>query len=367
MASVALPLVAVRSGYSVGAVGVLTAASAVAQFSTRLMLGAAMRRWPDRYLVTAAALLLTLSNVSVGLSRSVVPFLLAELLQGIARACFWTGSQTHMVRRSASVRSLSVVNVSAAVGALIGPVLAGVLSESSPVLALRVAAFVAASALVPSLLLERFPPFARSTHQAPSPLWRRPGGSTGCWGSAVAGAWRGLLGSYVPVALQAAGQSAAVIGALAAVGNAAALLGSAAVGRLRSAPVRRTFLASLLATGAGTAAIAATAGMAPVAGTALALSGLGVGALTVLSPAVATEAVEADRRGDAIVTTGIFRAGALFATPMAMAGLAGVIALGPAMAIIGAVLALPVVTLRSLAVLPAAVPGPPDLSPEQAA
>jgi MFS family permease len=349
MASLALPLLALREGYSVAAIGVLTAMSAVAQFGSRFLLGAAMRRWPDRMLINTAAILLVLSNVSVALSAAVAPFVVAELLQGSARACFWTGSQTHVVRRGGSSASaLAVVNVAAAVGAMLGPIVAGVLSEGTPVLALWVAAVFALGVLGPSLVLDRLPPFAPRQPHASGRLWRRAGGDAGCWGSAAGGAWRALLGSYVPVVLDAARQSSSMIGVLTAVANAAAVVGSGLAGRLPPRLVAPGFLASTVATGAGTAATAAVAGHAPLAAVALAVSGLGAGVLTVLPPAVASDSVTAEERGDAINTTGIFRAGALFATPMAVAGLAGVVTVGPAMALVGGMLALPALTARSL-------------------
>lgn len=346
IASVALPLLALRAGYSAAEVGALTAVSAIAQMVTRLFLGVAMRRWPDWTLVAAAALLLGVSNAVVVVSTALVPFVLAELLQGISRACFWTGSQTHVVRGPGPAASrLATVNLVSSVGLLAGPVVAGLLSERSPVLALAVAAGVAVAGVAPTLLLDRLPPFVPPDDRPPGRLWRRPGVDVGCWAGVTAGAWRGLLSSYVPVALDAARQSASTIGALVSVANAASLVGAAAAGRVRRRPAA-VVLGGIVVTGLATAATAALAGSVALSALVLAVSGLAAGALQVLGPAIASDAVHPEERGDAIAVTGTFRAAALFAAPLAVAGLVVVAPLAPAVALVGVVMTAPAVVLR---------------------
>jgi MFS family permease len=102
MATVALPLLALDAGYSKSAVGLLTASSAISQMGVRMGLGPLMRRYPDWLLVFIAGGLLAASCVLVAWSAAVVPFVASELLQGTARGCFWTGSQTHVVRGKGS-------------------------------------------------------------------------------------------------------------------------------------------------------------------------------------------------------------------------------------------------------------------------
>lgn len=356
IASVALPLLALRAGYSAAEIGALTAVSAVAQMVTRLFLGVAMRRWPDWTLVAAAALLLGASNAVVVVSSALVPFVLAELVQGVSRACFWTGSQTHVVRGPGpAARNLATVNLVSSVGLLAGPVVAGLLSESSPALALAVAAGVAVVGVVPTLLLDRLPPFVPPANPPPGRFWRRPGVDVGCWAGVTAGAWRGLLSSYVPVALDAARQSASTIGALVSVANAASLVGAAAAGRIRARPAA-VVLGSIVATGLATAATAAVADSIALSAVALALSGLAAGALQVLGPAIASDAVHPEERGEAIAVSGTFRAAALFAAPLAVAGLVVVVPLAAAVAVVGLVMTAPAVALRRRPTVPEATP-----------
>jgi MFS family permease len=340
IASVALPLLALRAGYSAAEVGVLTAVSAIAQMATRGVLGAVMRRVGDWVLVVGAALTLALSCGLAALSPELIPFTLAQLLQGVARACFWTGSQTHVVRGDRrAVGALASINFVSSLGLLVGPVLAGVLVESSARTALVVGTVVAAVAVVPALLLDRLPPFSPPAERPPGRLWRRPGVDVGCWAGASAGAWRGLLSSFVPVALDSAGQSAPTIGVLVSAANGAAVVGALVVGKVHGAWVRRSFLLGTLTAGAGTALVTLAAGQAWLAALLLAVSGIGAGALQTVGPAMATEAVHPEERGEAIAAAGTFRAAALFGGPIVVSGAVAFLPLAVAMAAAGVLIA----------------------------
>ena len=353
VASVALPLLALRAGYSAFGVGALTAVSAVTQMGTRMVLGAVMRRFADWTLVAASGVLLAASCGLVALSAALVPFVVAQLLQGASRACFWTGTQTHVVRGARrSARALSTVNLAASIGLLAGPALAGLLSEQTPVLALAVGAGIALVGVLPTLLLDRLPPFVPPADRPPGRLWRRPGVDVGCWGGVTAGAWRGLLGSYVPVALDAARQSASTIGLLMSVANGAALLGSAAAARVPTRWSSPVVLASMVVTGLMTSLTAAVAGHVVLSAVVLGVSGLAAGTLQVLALALAADAVHPEERGDAIAVSGTFRAAALFVAPLSVAGLVLVVPLAPAVAVVGVAMTVPALALRRRAGTP---------------
>jgi MFS family permease len=238
------------------------------------------------------------------------------------------------------------VNLVASVGLLAGPLVAGVLSETTPVLALAVAAGIALTGLVPTLLLDRLPPFVPPADRPPGRMWRRPGVDVGCWAGMTAGAWRALLTSYVPVALDAARQSATTIGVLVAAANGAQLLGTALAGRVRAHLTVRALLVGIIATGAATALTAAVAWSAPLTALVLVVSGMAAGAVQVLGPALAAESVHPQERGEAIAVTGTFRAAALLTAPLAVAGMVVVVPLTPAIAVVGAGMTLPAFALR---------------------
>jgi MFS family permease len=342
IAAVAVPLLALRSGYGAGEIGVFVAISAVSQLSTRLFMGALMRRLPDKLFIAASGGVLALSSAALALSDTWWVFVVSQLLQGVARAFFWTGTQTHAVRLSHSaVGALARVNLVSGLGMIGGPTLAGILAHRSPQLALAAGASVAALTVVPAALLIRLAPFAQRRRGKRSQVWRRPGVAAGSWAGASAGAWRGLLGSYVPVVLDQARQSSATIGILVSVANTASIVGGAVAGWARGAGLRWSLVAGVIATGAGMALAGPLAGFAIAAGAALALSGLGAGVLQTVGPAVATDSVEPEQRGEAIATAGTFRAAALFCAPFGVAGIVMVVPLGTALLAAGLLMTLP--------------------------
>lgn len=343
LATVALPLVALLSGYSGVAVGVFASVSAVSQVGVRSFLAAAMRRWSDRSLIAVAGLLLAASNGLVALSTEVVPFLVAELLQGAARACFWTGAQTHVVRgRLTAVRALANLNLTSSLGILAGPAAAGVLIDHDPDLALWVAAVVSLLSFVPAMALDRLPPFTLPSEGRPrGGLRRRPAVRAGLLASGCEGSWRALLNSYVPVILDAARHSSSTIGILISAANAASIVSSVAVARVRPGRASLAVSLSIVAAGAGIAALAVTAEHAVPAAIALAVSGLGAGALQTMGPAMAATAVDTQEKGEAIAVTGTVRAAALLLVPLAVAGMVSVIPLVAAVTLSGGLLAVP--------------------------
>ena len=342
-AVVALPLLALEAGYTGVQVGVLVALSAVTQMLGRVGMGAWMNRFADWTFVMAAIALLTVSSTLAAVSTAVVPFVVAHMLQGVSRAFFWTGTQTHAVRGDRpAVRGMAIVNLSSATGLLLGPLVAGWVGEISLALAVAVSAGLGAVGLIPAALLDRLPPFSPPKGSSQKRIWRRPGVDAGCWAGVSAGAWRGLISSYVPVALEAARTSIGLIGVLLAFANAAQLAGSAAVARLGARGLARSLVAGAIAAGVGVGLVGFVAGIPVVAGLLLALSGLGAGILQTAGPAVAAEAVHREERGAVMAASGTFRAAALFASPLAAAGLVAVAPVSTALAVGGLLIVVPV-------------------------
>lgn len=343
--AIVVPLLAVSIGYSAAQVGLLVAVSAIAQIIMRMFMGAMMRRVSDKVLLIAAGIMIALSAAMIAFSTMLMVFVGSQLIQGAARAFFWTSSQTHAVRSSSTaIGALRMVNLAAGVGALLGPALAGPLFEVSTSLPLIVGAVAGILAVVPAALLIRYPPFASNSGQdrhSGVRLWLRPGVNSACWMNASAGAWKSLMDSYVPVALSLAGQSPAIIGILTSIANSAVLVGSAIGGWLHRKGTRASVVAGVLATGLGLAALGPFAGMAVAAAASLALSGTGAGLLQTVGPAIAAEGVHPEERGEVLALTGIFRASALLVTPFGMAGMVAALPVGTALLFAGVVVAAP--------------------------
>jgi MFS family permease len=319
-----VPLAAIRAGYEPSLVGLLVAFAAVGQIGTRLFLGWLMRRVADKTLLITSAVLIALSCVLLMLSTTLIIFAASQLVQGAARALFWTCSQTHAVRASSTaVKGIRRMNLAAGVGFLIGPACAGLLFSVSDSLPLLVASIVGCVAIAPAALLNRFPVFAKKvpSRDRSNQIGRRPSVRAACGMSAAAGVWRGLLDSFIPVALSLAGQSAVVIGLLLSLTNIAMQAGSAVSIWIRERGLRTSFAIGMLFTGLGLAVTAPVATFALAAAVSLTISGLGAGILQTVGPAIAADDVGPEERGDVLALTGTYRAVALFLAPVGVAGM----------------------------------------------
>lgn len=344
--SLIVPLLALQAGLDAIQVGLLVALSAMSQLITRSLMGALMRRVPDKVLVIAAAGLIASSSALLALSTSLASFIVAQVLLGSSRASFFTGNQTHAIRVStSSVRGMTVVNLAGSAGALLGPAIAGLLAGESAKVALWGGTGIALACVIPAAMLVRLPPFTGTSREA-GRIWRRPGVGIACWGGAASGTWRGALDSYVPVALALAGHSVPTIGALVSLANGAAVVGSGVAGWTRKLGMRGSLVSGVVSTAAGIMVIGAVAPSVFIVAAALMLSGLGAGLLQTIAPAFAADGVGREERGDAVASVGLFRASALFAAPSGMAAVVLVAPISIAFAITGVAIAIPALIPR---------------------
>lgn len=360
VSSVALPLRALDAGHGAGVIGLLVALSALVQIATRSRLGAVMRRVSDSWLLGFGPVALAATFAVVLVSSSVAALAVGWVLLALGRACFWTAGQTHSVRGEGnSLKALARLNFFGSLGALTGPLLAGVLAESGIETALVTGIALSAVGVLPALALERFPPFARARTRGNGAMWRRPGVDAACWSGATAGSWRGLMDAYVPVVLEAARHSSTTIGALVSVANAASVVGTVIIGKLRAGWTAPTYVVSVLAAGLGLAVVGYVSGSVPIAALALGLSGLGAGVIQTLGPNLAATSVGEQEKGDAMATYGTARTSAMFLAPLAVAGGILVAPVSLALLVVGVGLALPSFAARSLKRLPTPAPVSP--------
>ncbi len=334
---VAYPLFVVGLGRSKTEAGLLLGMSAAVQVLTRWQLGSVMRAVSNADVVTGAALLMGLAVGLLVLSSSLVALTVSAAVQGVARACFWTGNQVQIVRSPRPTpRAIATLNSVATVGMLIGPALGGAIAQSSYRAAFGAAAAIAILGAVPTFMLSRPAPFARVGGHSYVELLRNRGVRVGFWASVAVGAWRGLLGSYVPIGLDAAGSSETVIGLIVAVAN-----GAAAVGGYMAVSAEGPRVAAGVARwGAVTAVATAVVGFelhAAALTAALVVGGLATGLVQVLAITAVSQAVRPELQGDAVTVAGVARGLTLSGAPFGVAALL-VLGLGPAVLIVTAVL-----------------------------
>ena len=334
---VAYPLFVVGQGWSHTTAGVLIGLSAAVQVLTRWRLGSVMRLVSNSHVITAAAALMGLGVGLLVVDSGLAALAVSSVVQGVARACFWTGNQVQIVRSSRSTpKAIATLNMAATAGMLVGPALGGVLAQSSFRTAFAVAAAVAFAGVAPTLALVRLPPFARVGGHGYLKLLASRGVRVGVWASVAVGAWRGLLGSYVPIGLDAAGSSETLIGVVVAVAN-----GASAVSGYLAVDMEGSRVAPGVARwGAVTLVATVFVGFdLPVAATmaALVVGGVAVGLLQVLAITAVSEGVRDELQGDAVTIAGVARGMTLSGAPLGVAALL-VVGLGPAVLVVTTVL-----------------------------
>jgi MFS transporter len=336
--TVTIPLLALAAGYDAPAVGFLVATAAAMQLGTRLTLPWLLGRFTDRSLTAISAAMMLAAFVLLVASTTVVVFVTAQLLQGAARAIFWTSSQAHAIRdQPEPIRRLVDLNVAGNAGTLVGPAVGGLLASIGLTVALVAGAAGALLAVAGTSLLRAFPPFDRRRSAGTRRLLRRTGVDVACWASVVGGLWWSMMGSFVPVLLVGAGVGSIGVGwAITASEGAGmvALLAQRSVSRARIGVAVRV---GAVVAAAALVAIALLPTVLPVAIVLLLVGGAAAGSVTTLSPAMATLVATPDEQGDALSLTGTFRAAALFASPAAVGALVVPLAVGPAMALVALV------------------------------
>lgn len=346
--SVLLPLLALATGYSKPDVGILTAISAIAQLFTRILSATAMRRFSDKTLVVLSGIVLAISSTSVALSSFVVVFVIAELIQGIARGLFWSSATTHVLRQEGpTVGLMATINFLSSFGLFAGPTVAGLIAKFSLSTALVVAGAIALTTVIPAVLLSKEPPFEKGAKKIKREIWGKSEVRLGSWAGMTAGSWRGILNSYVPVVLRSVGDSYFLVGVLVSMANGASILGTGLMGLLKRRSPIKVFALGVAMAAIGTGFVGITAKSIFISLVILVAGGIGAGLLQTLGPVIATGGVETHQKGDAVALAGSFRAGALLGAPLLMAALLGPIGLSAALLVSGAVLGLPILTARN--------------------
>ena len=341
VASLLLPVMAVDAGHNLVTVAALYGASSLIQVVLRPLLGVAVRYVSTKTLVQVGSAAQAVSLVVVLTSVSLVALAAAWALQGIARSAFWTGIDTHGARSALGAsRALGHLHAWAGIGQLLGPIIAGVVSERSVATTVVIGVVVAMLCAATGAMLHSHDCPARDALKAARRVWGSPGIGSSFSAGFSAGSWRGLMDSVIPVLLREAGQSFSAIGLAISLANGLSIPGSAIVTRLRSTrPLRIAFVLSTLGTGLAVATVAIPMAPPALVYAALSLGGLGSGVLQTLGPVLAAVAVDQSRTGEAIALQGMFRTFSLLSVPALASSLAAVLPVTAALAVVGATIA----------------------------
>lgn len=344
--SLLFPVLALSLGYSGSLIGILVSCAAALQIVTRFGLPWLLSRQCERNLLVAATVLIALSALSLLVVTGVGGLVLSQVFQGPARAIFWTSIQAYVVRgRGRPIQRLAQTQMASTVGAVLGPASAGTVAAISLRGALWGTVVGAILAAGSGMLLERRVVVPRGPRSARKGLWRQREVSIGCWASFVAGGWKGILDSFVPVVLSGAGLGAAIIGILLSVSEVAAFAASAWMSFVRKFAMKRALILSAASVLFGAAFLPLVAASPLLAALALFSGGFGGGLTTTLGPTIANLNSTDAERGSAFAATGAYRSAARMSSPTAIAGLGSVLGTSTAIGVAAFALVLPVLLL----------------------
>lgn len=328
IATVAVPLVALGSGYDPAGVGLLVAVASGSQLATRLGLPALLGRYPDRWLICLAALLMLGGFALLLVSTALPAFVVAQLAGGAARALFWTSSQTHALRSGGSpVRRLVDLNLAGNAGTLSGPVLAGLLATIGLPIALLGGIASLSLAAIGAPLLRPFPPYDRRASGGALELIRRDGVDVACWANLVGGVWWSMMSSYVPVILVAAGLGPTLVGLMVTLSEGAGFGAMLVLRRIPAWLVRGVVRGGAYVEMAALAAVALAPPLLPAYALLLITGGGAAGCVTSLAPALVALAAGEQEQADGLALSGTFRSVALLGAPATVSALLSAISL----------------------------------------
>lgn len=335
-ATVMLTFIALNEGFSLGVIASLSAASAATQFISRSLVNRLFRIADDRSIMAGALLVLALSMVALLVIPGLAGLLVAQLLQGISRAGFWSGSQVHVLRLGPRPQRRMARNQFLSNGlAVLGPILAGLMATGEPRLAGGVIAAIAIAGAAGCLLLTKLPLFERVAKTADNRLWRYQGMRVGAFGTLAAGSFNAVLTTFVPILFGDAGWTEARTGLLIGAANAGLLVGSLAAGAVTPPHFSGVVATATLSTSAGIASLVCLPMIEGISVIGIVVAGIGSGIILTLGPTLVSSTVPDAVRGSAVVFAGVFRAGALFITPLAASAAGLFMSMPAAMLLIG--------------------------------
>lgn len=340
--TVTIPLLALAAGYDAPSVGFLVAVAAATQLAGRLGLPWLLGRLPDRSLIAVSSAMMLAAFGLLLFSTTLAVFVLAQVLQGGARAIFWTSSQTHAVRdQPRPVRRLIDLSVASNAGTLVGPALGGLLATLGLSAALLAGMVGAAAAAFGTVFLLRIEPFDRRRSAGTWHLLRRDGVDLACWASVVGGVWWSMVGSYVPVILVGAGIGSVGIGWLITASEGAGTVALVTLRGVRGERIGRIVRPAAAVVLVMLVALAVVPGDVATYAVLLVAGGAASGTVTTLAPAMASLAAGPHEQGDALSLSGTFRAAALFAAPASVGALLAYAPLAGVLPLVAVVVGLP--------------------------
>jgi MFS family permease len=199
---------------------------------------------------------------------------------------------------------------------ILGPITAGAFAEGDPRRAAWIVLCLGLTGGIGAALLTGLPVFDPPEKPEEGRVWRRPGVALSSIGSLASGAWYVATNTFVPVVLGNANWSNSAMGTVMGATNAAMLIGVLAAGQAKPARFGNIIVLGTVVSALGVGLLSVAGSIPGLTVVAFITSGVGTGALMTLCPTLAAQSVQPEERSQAVVTTGVYRSGALLGTPI---------------------------------------------------
>jgi MFS family permease len=249
-----LPAYAAELGLSKTAAGILTASYAAGTLVGSLPAGwLALRFGVKPTLLTGLGLLAT-TSVVFGFANDIVLLDAARFVEGVGGACSWAAGMAWLVGASPAGRRGELIGASlsaAIVGVLLGPVLGGLATVTSPELVFSGVAAIALGLAAFAWTMPGVPPAEDTSVISALHALRRPAVAAAFWLFLLPALFSGVLEVLVPLRLDELGASGVGVGAIFLAAAAVEAVVSPLTGRLsdrlgRMAPMRVGLAAAAL-------------------------------------------------------------------------------------------------------------------------
>jgi MFS family permease len=212
-----LPKYAADLDLTKSAAGVLTASYAAGTLIGSLPAGGLAVRFGVKPTLLTGLVLLAITSIAFGFAKHVALLDAARFVQGVGGACSWAGGMAWLVGAAPPGRrgELLGAGLSAAiVGVLLGPVLGGAATVTSPELVFSGVAVVAVALAAVAWTMPAAAPGQDTSAFAALTALKRPAVAKAFWLFLIPALFSGVLEVLVPLRLSALGASGVAVGAV---------------------------------------------------------------------------------------------------------------------------------------------------------
>ena len=346
MLMVLIPLYVIDLGFDLAALGLVVSSAGVFLVLLRLAGGAVSDRFGERVVLGFSFVALVVCALIFVVSSTLLPLILAQLINGASRSVYWSAGQSYTSRSAEGHAGLTMGRLLSAEsgGTILGSVLAGSLAQLAGFdVAFMAAAAANGAGIVATVAMPPLPRVGqvRSIRSTLAPAGRmmvQRSLRLGHFTALMAAAYAALLGSLYLAFFKEAGYGDATVGLLRSVGGIGVVVVAYPFGAiLARLGAQRVAVAGFAITGAVTA-LTALVGSSPAAAVLLvAVGGMAFGGMRALYPAIAAANSPERERALSLAVVGLYWAAGMLVVPYVFGLLGDGIGIEGAMYAFGAV------------------------------